>query len=35
MFERALGLERGEIVERDGFWFADFKLMAGASSTAG
>jgi hypothetical protein len=35
MFSRPLDLDPGEIVERDGFWFADFKLTAVASSTAG
>jgi len=35
MFKRPLCLEPGEIVERDGFWFADFKLISGVSSPAG
>ena len=29
MFTRSILLEPGEVVERDGFWFADFKLAGG------
>jgi uncharacterized protein (TIGR00290 family) len=32
MFRRAVPLERGEVVERDGFVFADLKLASGAAT---